>query len=205
MTAPQLCQVRVARDDLADVSSRQATHIVVETRPRNSGGCGTVIAVLVVVGLTIRFWYVPAGAVVVCLLIAAVGVRRRRLRERRRPGPRDPWLNEVAVSLLDLGVTEFARNTETTLGGAPVQGDLIVRGRDMEVRIVSLPDARRAHECEMGLRADATFRRSLTSGRRVLRTAGREVFIVTGRRTVADEFLLDEVVRVVGRIPPGET
>ena len=42
----------------------------------------------------------------------------------RRSGPRDPWLNEVAVALANFGFVEGARNTGDPAGGVPIEGDI---------------------------------------------------------------------------------
>ena len=49
-------------------------------------------------------------------MIALVRESHRREITRHRPGPRDPWLNEVTVALSDLEFTETERNTGSQLG-----------------------------------------------------------------------------------------
>lgn len=69
---------------------------------------------------------------VVAILIAIVLVRTARQREltRHTAGPRHPWLNEVAVALADLGLTEQARNTGAHLGGTLLEATSAFRTPD---------------------------------------------------------------------------
>jgi hypothetical protein len=74
--------------------------VVVEKKP---SGCGTALGVMIVLGLAIEYWYVS-------VVIGVALLRRAHQRElaRHQPGPRDPWLNEVAVALAELGFKEGA-------------------------------------------------------------------------------------------------
>ena len=119
------CQVRTRIRDLT-VMSQQPVRVVVEKR---RSGCGTWLAVMVLLGLAIEYWYVSLGIVAVVIAIALVRAARQRELARHRPGPRDPWLNEVAVALADLGLREIARNTGAELGGAPMDGDIGLQAR----------------------------------------------------------------------------
>ena len=132
---------------------------------------------------------------------------RRRQRElaRHRPGPRDPWLNEVAVALADLGLREIARNTGSRARAAPRStGTSACRPSGLLVYVNLFSDQRLARQAELGLRAKPEVRAAIANGATAIRTAGRVVFVANGRGGVVDEFRLDEVVRVVGRIavPP---
>jgi hypothetical protein len=167
---------------------------------KGHSGCGTLIGVAIVLGLAIEFWYVSLGLIALAMLAWGIHAHRARVRKRHRTGPKDPWINEVAVALLDLGLHEHARNTGNRLGGAVLEADVCLRGRGGEFWIHRFAAARQAHEAEMGLRARADFRQTLTSGRRALQTHGRLLGVTRVRRGVADEILLDEVMRVAGRI-----
>ena len=137
------------------------------------------------------------------IVIAVVLVRVARQRElaRHRPGPRDPWLNEVAVALSDLALREAARNTGAELGGAPMDGDIGLESERFVVYVNLFPDQRLARQAELGLRAKPEVRAAVLNGRTAITTEGRIVFVANGRGGVVDEFRLDEVVRVVGSIP----
>jgi hypothetical protein len=78
---------------------------------------------MVLLGLTIQYWYVALPIVVIVALVAIGNARTQRKKTTHRSGPRDPWLNEVSVALAELGLTEIARNTGSQLGGAPIDGD----------------------------------------------------------------------------------
>jgi hypothetical protein len=135
------------------------------------------------------------------IAIALVRAARQRELARHRPGPRDPWLNEVAVALSDLGLKEAARNTGSELGGAPMDGDIGLQAERFLVYVNLFSDQRLARQAELGLRAKPEVRAAVANGRTAIRTAGRVVFVANGRGGVVDEFRLDEVVRVVGDIP----
>ena len=181
--------------------SQQPVRVVVEKRP---SGCGTWLAVMILLGLAIEYWYILLGIVAIVIGIAVVRAAQRRELARHRPGPRDPWLNEVAVALADLGLREVARNTGTELGGAPMDGDIGLQAERFLVYVNLFSDQRLARQAELGLRAKPQVRSAVTDGRTAIRTVDRIVFVAKGRGSVVDEFRLDEVVRVVAKmvVPP---
>ena len=181
--------------------SQQPVRVVVEKRP---SGCGTFLAVMLLLGLAIEYWYVSLGIVAIVIVIALVRAKRQRELARHRSGPRDPWLNEVTVALADLGMREIARNTGAELGGAPMDGDIGLETQRLLVYVNLFSDQRLARQAELGLRAKPDIRAAVGNGKTAIRTAGRIVFVANGRGGVVDEFRLDEVVRIVGRIavPP---
>lgn len=178
--------------------SQQPVRVVVEKKP---SGCGTWLAVLILLGLAIEYWYISLGIVALVIAIALFRAARQRELARHKAGPRDPWLNEVAVALSDLGLREKARNTGSELGGAPMDGDIGLQTDRFLVYVNLFSDQRLARQAEFGLRAKPEVRAEVANGRTAIRTAGRVVFVANGRGGVVDEFRLDEVVRVVGAIP----
>jgi hypothetical protein len=198
------CQGRARMRDLT-VMPEQPVRVVVEKRP---SGCGTWLAILILLGLAIEYWYVSLSLLVLLLTIVVIVNSQQRKKQaelaRHRPGPRDPWLNEVAVALADLGLSEIARNTGAHLGGAPIDGDIGLQGKRFLVYVTLFSDQRRAREAELGLRAKPEVRDAIANGEIAIRMAGRIVFIANAQGGVVDEFRLDEVVRVVGRLalPP---
>jgi hypothetical protein len=114
------CQARARICDLP-LLSKQLIRVSVE---RRRSGCGTWLAIVILLGLAIEYWYISLALIAILIAIALLCAARQRELARRRPGPRDPWLNEVAVALADLGLAEHARNTTTQLGGAPLEGDI---------------------------------------------------------------------------------
>jgi hypothetical protein len=110
-------------------------------------------------------------------------------------------VNEVNVALVDLDFTEFARNQTRQIGGMAASGDIEVRSRHLAVSILALGSGEATHRAAMGLRADEQFRGDLDRGRRGLGSRDGVLFVATGRGTVVDDALLDEVIRVVDRIP----
>jgi hypothetical protein len=178
--------------------AQQPVRVVVERKP---SGCGTWLAVMILLGLAIEYWYISLAIVAIVIVVAVVRARQKRELARHKAGPRDPWLNEVAVALADLGLRETARNTGTELGGAAMDGDIGLQTERLLVYVNLFSDQRLAREAELGLRAKPAVRAALANGRTAIKAAGRIVFVANGRGGVVDEFRLDEVVRVVGGIP----
>jgi hypothetical protein len=173
----------------------------------NGVGCGFVLLVFVLIGLIAAYWYVALPLLVVVLVVGLVHrARQRRISEERarhRPGPRDPWLNEVAVALADFELTEFARNTGTQLAGVPIEGDIRLDAPRFSVVVTLLETAELAHQAEIGLRAKPEVRAAVADGKSVIRTEGRVLYTANGRGRVVDEARLNEVVQIVDGIPVG--
>jgi hypothetical protein len=188
--------------------SQQPVRVVVEKKP---SGCGTWLAVMILLGLAIEYWYISLAIVAIVIAVAIVRASQKRELARHRPGPRDPWRNEVAVALSDLGLREVARNTGAELGGAPMDGDIGLQANRFLVYVNLFSDQRLARQAELGLQAKPEVRAAIAEGRTAITTANRIVFVANGRGGAVDEFRLDEVVRVVGGIAvpppvrPGQT
>lgn len=194
------CQLWAGTRDLT-LMAQQPVRVVLEKRP---SGCGTWLGVMIVLGLAIEYWYVSLGVVAIVIAVALVRAARQRELARHRAGPRDPWLNEVVVALSELGLREIARNTGVELGGAAMDGDVGLQAERFLVYVNLFSDQRLARQAEVGLQAKPEVRTAVANGRTAVRTAGRVVFVANGRGGVVDEFRLDEVVRVVGKValPP---
>ena len=186
------------------MSRHEPIRVVVEKKGGCLSGCGTTLAVMVLLGLTIQYWYVALPIVAIVALAAISNARTQRKKAAHKPGPRDPWLNEVAVGLADLGLKEIARNTGSQLGGAPIDGDIGLQEERFVVYVTLFSDQRLARQAELGLRAKPEVRDAITKGATAVKTAERIVFVANGRGSVVDEFRLDEVAHVVGRmaVPP---
>jgi hypothetical protein len=165
------------------------------------GGCAGVVGLLLVVGLAIEYWYVALGLIAIGTASVAIAKARRRRQLRHRPGPWDAWINEVNVALADLGLVEHARNQRVPAGGIPVEADIVLRTWKVDLTISLFATPQSAHQAEMGLRASPNVRTELQRGRRAIVTRDRVMFDAVGRQGGVDEFLLDEVVRVVDRLP----
>lgn len=185
------------------VPRHEPIRVVVEKKGGGSG-CGTAFGILLLIGLAIKYWYVALGIAVLVGVVGLMVNAQKRKQARRRPGPRDPWLNEVAVALSDLGLTERARNTGAQLGGAPLEGDIGVTEDKFSVFVNLLATDELARRAEIGLRAKPDIRTAMAEGRTAIKTVGRVVYVATGRGGVVDEFRFDEVVRAVDPIamPP---
>src|SRR6202007_2491797 len=84
---------------VGDVAQQQPIRVVVEKKGGCLSGCGTTLAVMVWLGLTIHYWYVALPIVAIVALAAISNARTQRKKAAHQPGPRDPWLDEVAVAL----------------------------------------------------------------------------------------------------------
>jgi hypothetical protein len=175
----------------------QPIRVVVE---KHRSGCGTVLAVLFLVGLAVEYWYVTVALVAIAVVIAVARSSRQRELNRRRPGPRDPWLNEVAVALADHGLVEVARNTGGQLGGAPLEGDIGLEADRLAVWVHLFATPGLAREADVGLRAQSKVREAVAEGRTVIRASGRILILATGRGGIVDDFRLDEVLQIVGKL-----
>ena len=186
------------------MAQQEPIRVVVEKKGGCLSGCGTALAVMLLLGLTIQYWYVALPIVVIVALAAISNAKTHHRKAAHQPGPRDPWLNEVVVALADLGLKEIARNTGAQLGGAPIDGDIGLQAVRFLVYVTLFSDQRLARQAELGLRAKPEVRDAIAKGATAVRVADRVVFVATGRGSVVDEFRLDEVVRVIGRmaVPP---
>jgi hypothetical protein len=181
--------------------SEERVRVIVEKKP---SGCGTALAVMLVVGLAIEFWYVSVAIVAVVIGVVLLRAARQRELARHKPGPRDPWLNEVAVALAELEFEEVARNTGQQLGSVPIDGDIGLEAERLKVYVTLFSDQRRAKQAELGLRAKPEVRTAVSNGATAITTVDRVVYVASGRGGVVDELRVDEVIRVVGRlvVPP---
>jgi hypothetical protein len=107
------------------MSQQQPVRLVVEHK-KSSSGCGAALLVLIAIGLAIKYWYVSVAIAVMVVVVGVVANQQQKQkasqRARHRRGPRDPWLNELAVALADLGLTETSRNTGRQLGRRSSRG-----------------------------------------------------------------------------------
>lgn len=71
----------------------------------------------------------------------------------------------------------------------------------LRVYVTPFSNQLRARQAELGLRANPKIRRALANGATAIKTVDRVVFVANGRGSVVDEFRLEEVIRVVGRMP----
>lgn len=181
--------------------AQQPVRVVVEKR---RSGCGTWLGVMILLGLAIEYWYVSLAVVAIVIAIVLVRAARQRELARHTAGPRDPWLNEVAVALADLGLTEQARNTGAQLAGAPLEGDIGLQDARFSVFVNLFATNELARQAEVGLRANPKIQNAISKGHTAIRTDGRVVYVATGRGYAVDDFRLDEVIRTVAPIdvPP---
>lgn len=185
---------------------QQPIRVVVEHK--KSGGCGTVLGVLILIGLAIEYWYVALGILLLVVVIGVIANTEQRKKElekqRHRPGPRDPWLNEIAVAVGELGLNEVARNTGNQLGGAPMEGDIGLQENRLLVYVNLFANQELARQAEVGLRAQANIRNAVANGHTMLKTIGPVLLVANGRGGVVDEYRMNEVEHAVAEValPP---
>ncbi len=168
-------------------------------------GCGTAFALLLLIALAVKYWYISLGIVVLVVAAGAIANSQQKQRAqeaaRRRSGPRDPWLNEVAVALGDLGLSEVARNTGQQLGGAPLEGDIGLQEDGLLVYVNLFANPEIARQAEIGLRAQSNIRTAMANGQTDLKTDGPVVLVANGRGRVVDEYRMAEVEHAVAGVP----
>ncbi len=177
------------------------------TKPGCFGTALGLFMVLLLVGAVIAYWYVFAPLAVVVLSVWLF-VRRKRKRAaeeklRHKPGPRDPWLDEVVVRLAEFEFTEFARNTGPDVAGVPIEGDVRLDAPRFSVVISLLASADLARQADFALRAKPEIRGAITQGRLLVRPEGRILYTADGHGGPVDEYRLNEVVQIVGGIAIG--
>lgn len=106
----------------------------------------------------------------------------------QRTGPQDPWLNEVAVALADLGLTERTRSTGAQIGGVPIEGDIGLDGERLQVFVTLLGTDPLARQAELALRAKPEVRAAEANGQSAVKGHGRVLYTANGRGGALDEF-----------------
>ena len=188
--------------------AQQSVRVVVEKKP---SGCWSVFGVLLLIGLAVKYWYVALGILAFGIVAVAVAKSKQKQQQkvaeekaRHRPGPRDPWLNEVAVALADLALVEKARNTGEQVGGVPIEGDISLETERLSVFVTLLGSDELARQAELALRAKPKTRAAEATGHSAVKAQGRVLYTANGRGGVVDDFCVDEVISVVDKIslPP---
>jgi len=163
--------------------------------------------VLLVVAAVIAYWYIFVSLVVVATSVWLIYRSRKKNAEeeklRHRAGPRDPWLNEIAVSLAEFEFSEYARNTGSQVAGVPIEGDVRLDAPRFSVIITLLATAELARQADFALRAKPEMRSAIADGKLLIRTEGRILYTANGLGGPVDESRLNEVAQIVGGIAIG--
>jgi hypothetical protein len=151
--------------------------------------------------IAVHFWFLSVP-------VLAVGgglVVRRRQRskqlERHRPGPSDPWLNEVVVAMADLDFDERERNCTDVYFGVPVEGYVELRKQRVTVDVVLFANQIQARHAEMAMRTESTVRSELSREMAALHNGGRVLIVARTKMGAIDEYDFGEIVRLVGETP----
>jgi hypothetical protein len=187
------------------VAQQEPIRVVVEKKGGCFSGCGTAFGVLLLIGLAVKYWYIALSIVVLVVVTGAIINSQQKQKaneaERRRSGPRDPWLNEVAVALAELGLNEVARNTGGQLGGTPAEGDIGLQDARFLVYVNLFASTDLARQAEVGLRAQSNIRDAIGNGHTMLKACGPVLLVANGRGKVVDDFRVEEVARTLSEIP----
>ncbi len=70
------------------MSQQQPIRVVVERKGGCLSGCGTTLAVMLLLGLTIQYWYVALPIVAIVALAAIGNATTQRKKAAHQPGPR---------------------------------------------------------------------------------------------------------------------
>ena len=172
------------------MGQQQPIRVVVEKKP---SGCWGVFGVMLLIGLAVEYWYVSLGILVLLVVVGAIAQSQQKKqkkleqeKERHRPGPRDPWLNDVAVALADLGLVERARNTGAQVGGVPIDGDVGLDGERLSMFVTLFGTDELARQAELALRAKPEVRTAESNGHSMVKAQGRVLYTANGRGGVAD-------------------
>jgi hypothetical protein len=156
---------------------------------------------MILLGLAIEYWYISLGIVAIVIAVALMRAAHQRELARHRPGPRDPWINEVVIGLADVGFTEIARNTGSQIEGVPIEGDVGLKADRLTIYVSLFSDQRRARQAELALRAKPKVRSAASNGATAIETRGRVVYVANEGGGVVDQFRLEEVIRVTAQVP----
>jgi hypothetical protein len=166
-------------------------------------GCGTLFAVLLVVGLIVTYWYV---AVPIAVLAAGGGAyfyfKRRGELPAPQPGAQDPWLDQISSRLGALGFSERTRNTGQQLEGVPLEGDICLDADDMRlfVNVFRIPS--HAEQVSDRLKSKANIQAAMTGGQSGVVSQGRVVYVANGMGDRLQSARLESVIKTVGEVAP---
>jgi hypothetical protein len=174
---------------------------VVFERKREPSGCATAVLVVLAIGLAVEYWYVTVGLIGFALIMVVVLAQLEKKKLPRNRGPHDPWLNEVAVSLADLDLTEIGRNTGSQVGGTPIEADIVFADKRITIYAHLFKTDALARQAELALRAEPKVRKAIQKGRTAIAQDGRLLYLAKAKSKVVDEFRLREAMEAVRAIP----
>jgi Short C-terminal domain len=151
--------------------------------------------------IAVHFWFLSVPVLAVGGTLAVRRQRRQKELMRHRPGPSDPWLNEVVVAVADLDFDERERNYSDVYYGVPVEGYVGLRKQRVTVDVVLFGNQIQARHAEMALRTESTIRSELSREMAALHNGGRALIVARTNMGAIDEYDFDEIVRLVGEIP----
>lgn len=178
----------------------------VQVIQKNEGclsGCGTLLAVLFVLGLLVTYWYV---AIPVAVVLGGVGLwywnERKNQLPAPQPGEADPWLNRIALRLSSQGYAEQTRNTGPALEGIPLQGDLVLEGNGLQMFVNVFADDYAAGHAASKLRAKPEVQQAMTVGQSAVLSEGRTVLVAKPLGGPIDPTRIESVISMVANVSP---
>jgi hypothetical protein len=129
-------------------------------------------------------------------------------RPTKKLGKHEGWLNELAATLTELGLTEADRNTGNHIAGIPMEADINLASKQLAIYIRLFSNDELARQAELGLAAKPDLSSLTTKGIGALKRADRLCYeAVAAKRKQLDMSSLDAVIRAVGttRLPAPTT
>jgi hypothetical protein len=151
--------------------------------------------------IAVHFWFLSVPMLAVGGGLAVRRHQRHKELMRHRPGPSDPWLNEVVVAVADLGFDERERNASDVYYGVPVEGHVGLQKQRVTIDVVLFGNQIQARHGEMAMRTDPTIRSELSREMAAVHNGGRVLIAARTNMGAIDEYDFDEIVRLVGEIP----
>ncbi len=192
------------------MSSQVSQTVIVQQKQGCFGGCLTFFAVLVVIGLGIRYWYIAVPILIVGATFAYYQWDQNRKRAGRVPPPTtgivDPWIDQVRHQVAALGFTEQTRNTGALLGGVPLLGDGAFVCGSTQIWANLFSTSQQAEAAAITLRDQQNFREGMANGYAQIQVQGRVLYTAFGQgQPLASDSLHSFIAAAAASPPPGST
>jgi hypothetical protein len=191
------------------MSSQVSQTVIVQQKQGCFGGCLTFFAMLVVIGLGIRYWYIAVPVLIVGAAFAYYQWDQNRKRAGRVPTPKtgivDPWIDQVRDKVATLGFTEQTRNTGALLGGVPLLGDGAFVSGSTQVWANLFSTSQQAEAAAITLRDQQNFREGMANGHAQIQVQGRVLYTAFGQGQPLASDSLHSFIAAAQSAPPAST